>query len=102
MKFIIIYITYPSLREAKKVTEALLKERLIACANYFPVESVYRWNDKIRNTKEVVSIVKTRKANWEKVKKAVTAMHSYETPCILKFEAEANKAFADWIEKGTE
>jgi len=100
-KFIIIYITYPNLKEAKRVTGMLLEQRLIACANYFPVASVYRWEGKVENAKEVVSILKTKKADWGKVKKAVEALHSYEVPCIMEIEAEFNKAFADWIEKET-
>ena len=100
-KFIIIYIAYPNLKEAKRVTGILLKQRLIACANYFPVASVYRWKGKVENAKEVVSILKTKRTNWGKVKKAVEAIHPYETPCIMKLEVEANKSFADWIEKET-
>jgi len=100
-KFIIIYIAYPNLKEAKRVTGMLLKRRLIACANYFPVASVYRWKGKVENAKEVVSILKTKRTNWGKVKKAVEARHPYETPCIMKLEVESNEAFADWIEKET-
>ena len=48
---IIIYIAYPNLKEAKRVTGMLLKRRLIACANYFPVASVYRWKGKVEESK---------------------------------------------------
>src|SRR3989338_8635437 len=110
-KFIIIYITYPNLKEAKKVSNILLKERLIACVNYFPIESAYWWpassklqpaspslggrgeRGKIKNSKEIVSIVKTKKANWEKVRKAVGAIHPYEIPCIMKLEVGSNKLY---------
>lgn len=101
MKFIIIYITHPNMKEAKRVCEALLKEKLIACANYFPIESSYWWKGKIENTKEIVSIVKTRKSNWAKVKKAVETLHPYEIPCIMKLEVESNKSYSDWIKKET-
>lgn len=111
MKFIVIYITHANMREAKKVAEALLRDRLIACVNYFPIESAYWWpatslasdggNGKITKAKEIVSIVKTRKSNWTKVKKAVEAIHPYETPCIMKLEVEANKSYADWIHTET-
>ena len=97
MKFIIIYITHPNMKEAKKVAEALLRDRLIACVNYFPIESSYWWKGDIENAKEIVSIVKTRKENWTKVKKAVEAMHPYETPCIMKLEVESNPSYAKWI-----
>jgi len=97
MKFIIIYITHPNMKEAKKVAEALLRDRLIACVNYFPIESSYWWKGDIENAKEIVSIVKTRKENWTKVKKAVEAIHPYETPCIMKLEVESNPSYAKWI-----
>lgn len=99
MKFIIIYITHANLKEAKKVGEALLRDKLIACVNYFPIESAYWWEGKITNSKEIVSIVKTKKENWTKVKKAVEAIHPYNVPCIMKLDVESNKAYADWIKK---
>ncbi|MGB4833586.1 MAG: divalent-cation tolerance protein CutA [Candidatus Moraniibacteriota bacterium] len=101
MKFIIIYITFPNRKEAKQIVESLIDKKLVACANYFPIESVYWWKDEITNAKEIVSIVKTRKSNWAEVKKAVEAMHPYETPCIMKLEVESNTAYADWIHNET-
>lgn len=101
MKFIIIYITYPNLKEAKRVSDVLLKERLIACVNYFPIESAYWWQGKIENAKEIVSLVKTTKANWAKVKKEVEKLHPYEIPCIMKLEVESNSFYAKWIKNET-
>ena len=101
MKFILIYITYKNLKEAKKICNYLLKQKLIACCNYFPVESSYLWKGKVENSKEVVSIVKTKKENWKKVKEAVIKMHSYDVPCIIKIEAETNDSFAKWVKKST-
>ena len=101
MKFIIIYITHKNLKEAKKVVNYLLDKKLIACANYFPIESSYRWKGKIENAKETLSIVKTRKENWKKVRDEVKRIHPYETPCIMKIEVEANQDYADWINKET-
>lgn len=83
------------------MAEILLCEQLIACVNYFPIESAYWWKGKIENSKETVSLVKTRKENWTKVKKTVEAMHPYETPCIMKFEVESNPSYAAWIKKET-
>ncbi len=100
-KFIVIYITHSSIKEARRVAEVLLKERLIACVNYFPIESSYWWHGKVETGKEIVSLVKTRKSNWSKVKKAVEAMHPYETPCIMKLEVEANTSYAKWIHDET-
>lgn len=101
MKFIIIYITNPNLKVAKKIANYLIKNRLVACANYFPITSTFWWHDKIENAKEVVSIVKTRRENWNKVKTAVKKMHPYKTPCIMKIEVSANEDYTKWIIRET-
>jgi len=101
MKFIIIYITHKNLKEAKKVAESLLEKKLIACVNYFPIESAYWWQGKIANSKEIVSLVKTKKENWGKVKKEVEKIHPYDVPCIMKIEVETNGKYANWIKQET-
>ncbi len=101
MKFIIIYITHKNLKEAKKVAEHLLEKKLIACVNYFPIESAYWWQGKIANSKEIVSLVKTKKENWKKVKIEVEKIHSYDVPCIMKLEVEANRSYVNWIKQET-
>lgn len=99
MGFIIIYITHPDLKTAKKIAGELMKKRLVACANFFPIQNSYWWKGKIENGKEVVSIVKTKKSNWGKVKKEVIRLHPYETPCIMKFEVSANEDYESWIKE---
>ena len=99
MSFIIVYITHKNLEEAKNVSEHLLKLKLIACVNYFPIESAYWWKGKIENAKEIVSLVKSKKGNWEKIKSEVTKIHPYETPCIMKVDVESNKDYEKWINK---
>ncbi|MEM7105978.1 MAG: divalent-cation tolerance protein CutA [Bacteroidota bacterium] len=101
MAFLVIYITHPDEETANKVANHLLDQRLVACGNIFPITSAYWWNQKIAHEGEFVSIVKTKKSNWEAVVKAVEAIHPYEVPCIMKIEAEANQAYEDWIKAET-
>jgi periplasmic divalent cation tolerance protein len=98
VSFIAVYITHKNEGEAKKIVSHLLKNKLIACANFFPIKSAYWWKGKIENSDEIVSLIKTKKENWEKIKKEVEKIHPYETPCVMKFDIEANKDYEDWIE----
>ncbi|ODS03548.1 hypothetical protein AUC71_09010, partial [Methyloceanibacter marginalis] len=42
---ILIYTTFPSLEDAKRVGEALVAARLAACVNAFPgMISIFEWN----------------------------------------------------------
>ncbi len=97
MGFIIVYITHKNLKEAKKVVSYLLKKKLIACANFFPIKSLYLWKGKTENSKEIVSILKTKKQNWNKVKEEVKKIHPYELPCIMRLNVESNKEYESWI-----
>jgi len=84
-------------KEAQKVAKDLLENKLIVCANFFPIRSMYWWNNKIENSDEVVSILKTTKTNWEKAKEKIGNLHSYEVPCIIKIDVEANSQYESWI-----
>ncbi|MFH0972520.1 MAG: divalent-cation tolerance protein CutA, partial [Patescibacteria group bacterium] len=87
----------PDLKTAKKIVASLMQNRLVACGNFFPIQSSYWWKGKIENSKEIVSIVKTKKKNWEKVKSEVIKLHPYETPCIIKLDVEANEDYESWV-----
>ena len=101
MGFIIIYVTHKSLEDAKKITSHLLNKKLIACANFFPIESCYFWKNNLENANEIVSILKTKTENWSIVSKEIKKLHPYEVPCIIKFNVEANEDYEKWIHKET-
>lgn len=96
---ILIYITCKDNEEARKISRHLLEKKLVACANIHPTESMYWWENKIQNDNEFVIIAKTKGENYEKVKQEVKKIHSYEVPCILKIDAEANEEYNSWINK---
>lgn len=97
MAFITIYVTHQNKEEAQRISDQLIAQRHIACANIFPINSLYNWNNSLQNDAEWVSILKTSIQKWETVQQVVEALHPYEVPCIMKFEVEANKAYEDWI-----
>lgn len=99
---IFVYITNPTEKEAEKISRHLLEKRLIACANIFPIKSLYRWKGKICRDKEFVLIAKAPAGNYAKIKKEVKKIHSYEIPCIIKITAAANPEYAAWVKKETQ
>lgn len=93
------YITCKDKKEAEKISLHLLRKRLIACANMFPIRSMYWWNGKIAKENETVIIAKTNRKNFNKIADEVKKLHSYSTPCILRMEAAANKDYEAWAKK---
>jgi len=98
----LIYTICKNKQEAKKIAGFLLKLKLIACANFYPVESVYRWNNKIVNGKEAVMFLKTKKENYQKVEATFKKLSSYEIPCIFEIDVDKiSKQYKDWARKET-
>jgi len=95
--FIFVYITNPSEKEAKKIARHLLAKKLIACANIFPIKSMYQWKGKLADEKEFVLIAKTSSKNFEKVKKEVEKIHPYEIPCIARIPVSSNEKYFNWL-----
>ena len=98
MSFLTFYITHANEAEAKKLSDQLIEEKLVACANLFPIQSAYRWKGEVVNEAEWVSLVKTSKAMGRRVEARVLELHPYETPCIMRTEVAANEAYERWIE----
>lgn len=95
----LLYITCKDKREAEKISRHLLKKRLIACANIFPIQSVYWWNRKIVKDSENVVIAKTKDKYFKRIIAEVKRIHSYKIPCILKIGAQANKEYERWADR---
>jgi periplasmic divalent cation tolerance protein len=100
---ILIYITADSEKEAEGIASALLDESLIACANIFPIKSLYRWEGKVKKSQEFALILKTSEAQYETVESKIKEMHSYEVPCVVSIPVNrGNKEYIDWILKNAD
>ena len=97
--YVIVLVTTSSKKEAEKIAQHLLNERLIACANIIgPVSSLFRWAGKMEKAEEYLIIMKSREDLFEKLADAVKALHSYEVPEILVLPiVGGSKAYLDWL-----
>ena len=93
------YITCRDRKEAETISMHLLRRKLIACANIFPVKSMFWWKGKIANSNENIIIAKTSKKNFRNLEKEVKKILFYEIPCILRINATANKGYKKWLSK---
>ncbi|MEK6910963.1 MAG: divalent-cation tolerance protein CutA [Nanoarchaeota archaeon] len=95
---ILIYCPCKNNKEADKISRHLLKMKLIACSNLFPIKSLYNWKGKIKNSKEIVMLAKTNNKNFVGCVKEIKKLHSYEIPCIIKLDVKSNREYFNWVE----
>lgn len=100
---ILIYITCANKEETRKIARHLIEQKLIACANYFAMESMYWWKENIEESTEYVLIAKGVKEDFVTLQTHVKDLHSYEVPCIVSVPIiDANPDYLTWIQESTQ
>ena len=102
-KFCWVYMTAGSIEEAKSIGQMLVVQNLAACVNLLEnMTSIYKWEEKLEESQEVIMIAKTRKTLMPKLIEKVNSIHSYDCPCILELPVQGgNSDFLSWIESQT-
>ena len=88
-------------KEAKKIIYDLLDQKLIACASILPeILSIYRWQEKIEENKEVKVILKTLPHLFLPIETLIQEKSSYQVPEIVQIEvSKVNPSYLSWIEQ---
>jgi len=96
---IVILITAPSVEEGQKIAHTLVGEHLIACVNIVSsIQSIFYWQGKVCDEKEVLLIGKTRASLFEKVSQRVKGLHSYTVPEVIALPMiKGSKDYLRWI-----
>ena len=104
MEIYFIYVTFGSLKEAKRLGGQLVKNKLAACTNIIPViYSTYVWKNKIMEDKECSMIVKTYRTKVKAAIKFIIKKHTYDCPAVSAFPIKlSHKEFEKWIKEQTE
>src|SRR5437867_10438966 len=95
----IVFTTVASDEEGVRFVRALLERRLIACGTLLPgARSLYRWQGKVADEREVVIMLKTRSARLDSLRAAFGDLHPYKVPELLALSVEGGtEKYLEWI-----
>ena len=81
-----------------------MKHQLAACVSMVEnVKSVFSWDGEICEEKEVLMMIKTRRANYGKVKLVIEDLHTYSVPEIIALPiVDCSEDYLKWLVKETE
>jgi len=96
---VVVLTTVASDDEAVRLIRGLIERRLIACGTLVPgARSLYRWQGKIADEREVLVLLKTRSARLETLQAAFTDLHPYKVPELLALPVSAGlERYLEWI-----
>ena len=101
MAVIAVLTNLPDSESAFNLARELVRMRLAACANVLsPVTSFYRWEGRDEEASEHPVLIKTTRARYADLERAIRGLHPYELPEIIAWPVEKGLAgYLDWVER---
>lgn len=97
--FIIVFCTTQGKDKAYEISRKIIENKLAACVNYFKVNSIFEWKDKIEEEEEYLLIIKTKEEKFRELENFIKKNHPYEVPEIIYFKIEkGNEDYLKWID----
>jgi periplasmic divalent cation tolerance protein len=95
----LIISTAGSREEASRIAQSLVTEKFAACVNIVgPIESVFRWQDKVERAEEFLMLVKTTQERSNAAMSRIRELHSSEVPEAIEINInEGLSAYLNWI-----
>ena len=93
----LIITTEVDKKNASKLANLLLRERLIPCVTFKNIQSHFWWEGEINQSEEVQLMIKCKEENVNMVCNKISELHSYEVPEIICFRVSANKNYHQWV-----
>ncbi len=96
---IVVFVTVPDEQIAVKLSEALVQQRLAACAHILPPgRSIYLWKGSMESALELTLIIKSRADRFGELEVLVRRLHPYEVPEIVAIPAaRVSVPYLNWI-----
>ncbi len=93
----LIITTEADKKNASKLANLLLSEKLIPCVTFKNIESHFWWDGDINQSNEVQLMIKCREENLTKVCDKISDFHSYKVPEIIYFPVSVNRKYYNWV-----
>ena len=94
--------TCATAEEARKIAKLLVEKHLAACVQMFPIESIYTWQDRLCEEKEIMIFIKTRIELTDQVEQEIKKNHSYDVPEIIDIPIDGGlPEYLSWIGEST-
>lgn len=81
---VVVLVTVGSAEEGRRIGRSLVEQQLAACVNVTsPMRSLYRWKGRVADDQEVLLVIKTSRLLFDRVRRQVEKLHSYQVPEVL-------------------
>lgn len=97
--YVQMVLTCGSWQEAQRIVDSLLEKQLIACAEFIPIKSKFRWKESIEENDEIKLIMESAEHYFDQIEAEIAKLHSYETFVLQSLPiTQLSQAAAVWLE----
>lgn len=97
-KYCVVLTSFANQADATKIINAVLKEKLVACAQVLNINSHYTWKGKVQHEPEVLVMFKTTWKLYGALESKIKELHPYEVPEIIALDIKKGSAnYLSWI-----
>lgn len=101
-RYNLVTTTLATQPQAAKLAGAIVRARLAACVQFWPIRSVYRWKGKLESTREYLLLCKTCSSQVGPLQTYIQDNHPYEIPEIVVSPLIGGaSAYLSWVREET-
>jgi periplasmic divalent cation tolerance protein len=99
-ELLLVVTSFPKLEDAQAMARKLVENRLAACVQIQEgIHSIYRWDGKVCEEKEVQLSAKTAAYKWLEISNFIKGNHPYDLPEVLGFHPEKyEEQYGKWVQ----
>ena len=95
---ITVITTLHKKEDAVRIGKGLLQKHLIACYNFWPIESSYWWKGKLLEGIETMMLLKSTSEKFDAIAEYIKTESGYEVPDAYSLAADhTHPAFEQWV-----
>jgi len=94
---VFIYTTCKDIAQAKELGGKIMRAKVAACVNVWPIESMYWWEGELKEDNEAVLFIKTSEPKMAEIEDFLRKNHTYSTPFIASVKIDRiNLEYREW------
>ncbi|MCI4345669.1 MAG: divalent-cation tolerance protein CutA [Thermoplasmata archaeon] len=94
----VVYVAAADAAEARLLGTGAVERRLAACANSWPIRSVYWWKGRVERAEEHALLLKTSAKKLGALMLYLARAHSYAVPDIVELQvSRAHEPYVRWL-----
>jgi periplasmic divalent cation tolerance protein len=98
----VVQTTVDSEEAARTLSRRIVEERLAACVQVTPIESVYRWQGAMETAAEWRLTAKTRTSLTDRLADRIKELHTYDLPEIVVTPITGgSEEYLEWVKAET-